>query len=50
MNTILKWNAIAIMANLTKVDVDLRFDANFDKYYGLLKDEYMVSVANVVKN
>lgn len=47
---ILKWNAMAIIANLTKVDIDLRFDANFCKYYGFLSNEYMVTVANVVKN
>ena len=47
---ILKWNAMAIIANLTKVDVDLRFDANFYKYYSFLSNEYMVTVANIVKN
>jgi hypothetical protein len=47
---ILKWNAMAIIANLTKVDVDLKFDANFDKYYGFLSNEYMVTVVNVVDN
>jgi len=45
---ILTWNAIAIIANLTKVDKDKRFDAAFDKYYSFLNDEYMVTVANVV--
>jgi hypothetical protein len=47
---ILKWNAMAIIANLTKVDKDQKFDAIFDKYYGFLNDEYMVTVANVVGN
>jgi hypothetical protein len=47
---ILKWNAMAIIANLTKVDVEFKFDANFDKYYSFLNDEYMVTVANTVKN
>jgi hypothetical protein len=45
---ILTWNAIAIIANLAKVDTDKKFDAIFDKYYSLLNDEYMVTVANVV--
>jgi len=45
---ILTWNAIAITANLTQVDRDKRFDAVFDKYYGFMNDEYMVTVANVV--
>jgi hypothetical protein len=47
---ILTWNALAIIANLTQVDVDKKFDAIFDKYYGFLKKGYMVTVANVVGN
>jgi hypothetical protein len=45
---ILVWNALAIIANLAKVDEDNKFDAVFDKYYSFMKDEYMVTVANVV--
>lgn len=45
---ILIWNAMAIIANLTKVDKDRKFDAMFDKYYHFINDEYMVTVANVV--
>lgn len=47
---ILTWNALAIIANLAKVDEERKFDAVFDKYYGYLNDEYMVTVANVVGN
>ena len=47
---ILTWNAMAIIANLAKVDKDQKFDAIFDKYYRFLNDEYMVTVANVVGN
>jgi hypothetical protein len=47
---ILTWNAMAIIANLTSVDADRKFDAVFDKYYGFLNNEYMVTVANVVGN
>jgi hypothetical protein len=47
---ILTWNAMAIMANLAKVDEDKKFDAIFDKYYSFLNDAYMVTVANVVGN
>ena len=47
---ILKWNAIAIIANLAKVDEDKKFDAIFDKYYDFLNDAYMVTVANIVRN
>ena len=47
---ILTWNALAIVANLTRVDTDKKFDAVFDKYYSFLDDDYMVTVANVVGN
>ena len=47
---ILTWNALAIIANLARVDEDKKFDAIFDKYYGFLNDAYMVTVANVVGN
>ena len=47
---ILTWNAMAIIANLAKVDEDKKFDAIFDKYYSFLNDAYMVTVANVVGN
>ena len=45
---ILTWNAISIIANLAKVDDKQKLDSIFDKYFGLLKNEYMVTVANVV--
>ena len=47
---ILTWNALAIIANLAEVDVDKKFDKIFDKYYGFLDNEYMVTVANTVGN
>jgi hypothetical protein len=47
---ILIWNAMAIIANLAKVDMDKKFDAIFDKYYSFLNDAYMATVANVVGN
>ncbi len=45
---ILTWNALAIIANLARVDKNKKFDAIFDKYYSFINDEYMVTVANVV--
>ncbi|MEJ2126679.1 MAG: hypothetical protein P8X84_04090 [Candidatus Bathyarchaeota archaeon] len=47
---ILIWNAFVILANLTRVDVDKKFDAVFDKYYSFLDAEHMVTVANLVGN
>jgi len=45
---ILVWNALAMIANLARVDEDKKFDAAFDKYYSFVNNEYMVTVANVV--
>ncbi len=45
---ILTWNTLAIIAQLTRVDTQKKFDAIFEKYFGLLQDEYMVTVATVV--
>jgi hypothetical protein len=45
---ILTWNAMAIITNLTRVDTERKFDAVFDRFYGFLNNEYMVTVANVV--
>ena len=45
---ILVWNGMAIIANLTRVDADGKFDRIFEKFYGFLGDEYMVTVASVV--
>jgi hypothetical protein len=47
---ILIWNALAIIANLTKIDEEKKFDAIFDKYFDFLNNEYMVTVANTVGN
>ena len=47
---ILTWNAIAVLANLAKVDKDKKFDAIFNQYFSLLNDKYMVTVANIVRH
>ena len=47
---ILTWNAMASIANLTKVDTLGKFEEIFDKYYRFINDAYMVTVANVVGN
>ena len=47
---ILTWNAMAIIANLTRVDRDRKFDELLEQYYGFLDNGYMVTVANVVGN
>jgi hypothetical protein len=45
---ILTWTALSIIANLTRIDSNKKFDDIFDKYYSFLDDDYMVTVANVV--
>ncbi len=45
---ILTWNALGAIANLTAADADCKFDALFERYYGFLGSEYMVTIANVV--
>jgi hypothetical protein len=45
---IIIWQAMAIIANLTRVDKDNKFDEIFDKYYSFLDDPYMVTVANLI--
>jgi hypothetical protein len=47
---ILTWNALAVIANLTKVDTQKRFDDIFEKYYRFLETGYMVTAANVIGN
>lgn len=45
-----KWNTIATIANLSRVDECSKFESAFGKYYGLLGDGYMVTAANVVSH
>jgi len=47
---ILIWQSMAIIANLTKADKENKFETIFDKYYGLIDNDYMVTVANVIGN
>ncbi|MGE5188367.1 MAG: hypothetical protein ACM3JE_05005 [Betaproteobacteria bacterium] len=47
---ILTWNALSLVANLTAADSEGKFDAVFDKYYGFLGNDFMVTVANTVGN
>jgi len=49
-NKIIKWNAIDVLANLTRVDDKERFEKLFSKYYGFLDDNVMISAAHVIDN
>jgi len=48
-NSVLKLGAIKIIANLSKVDSEDKFDEIFDKFYAFLSDPGMTSAANVCK-
>jgi hypothetical protein len=47
---ILTWNVMAIIANLTVVDFERKFDEVFNKQYSYLGSKYMVTVSNVAVN
>jgi len=47
-NTILKWIAIDIIANLTSVDTQDRFSRMFKKFYSLLDEGNLITAAHVV--
>lgn len=47
---IIIWNSMAIIANITPVDTEKKFDTVFNKYSSFLKDEYMITVANTIEN
>jgi hypothetical protein len=49
-NSFIKWDAITILSNLVQVDGDNKFNAVFDKYFGLIDSPQMITAANVVGN
>ncbi len=48
-NTIFKWNAIDIIANLAAVDVGNKLDRVFKKFHALLNEGTLITAAHVVK-
>jgi hypothetical protein len=49
-NTYWKMSGLQIIANLTKIDTDRKFDKIFDRYYSLLGDKGTIVAANVAAN
>ena len=47
-NSFLKWGSILIIANLTPVDSEKRFDRIFKKYYAPIIGPAMVTAANII--
>jgi hypothetical protein len=49
-NNIIKWNAMDVIADLTTIDSQKRFDKIFKKYYDLLSDASMITAGHVIDN
>jgi len=49
-NKIIKWTAIDVIGNLTSIDSENKFDEIFNKYYGLLSDNSMITMGHVIDN
>jgi len=49
-NNIVKWNAMDIIANLTKIDSRNKFDRLFKKFYGYLHEGSLITAGHVVDN
>jgi len=45
---ILTWNALTILANLTTVDTNKKFEKILDRYYHHLTDGYLVTAATII--
>lgn len=48
-NTFLRTIGATIIANLTSVDKDQKFENIFDKYYNLLEDKSMINAVNIAQ-
>lgn len=49
-NNILKWNAIDIIANLTVVDSEGKFNRIFKKFYNYLNEGSLITAGHIVDN
>jgi hypothetical protein len=49
-NSFIRWDAVSILANLTRVDRFLKFDQIYDDYFDLIKGPQMITAANVIGN
>lgn len=49
-NSFIRWDAMAILANLTAADREDRFQGIYEAYFSLLKDPQMITVGNVIGN
>jgi hypothetical protein len=49
-NSILKWGAILVIANLAAVDTESKFENIFNRYFSPITDESMITAANIIGN
>ena len=49
-NSFIKWGAIITLSNLTAVDTENKFASIYEKYFGLIAADAMVTAANVIGN
>ena len=49
-NNIIKWNAMDIIANITEIDTEGKFEKIFGKYYNLLNEGSLITAGHVVDN
>jgi hypothetical protein len=49
-NKVIMWNAMDILANLSAVDSQEKMGDIFEKFYGFLSDESMITAGHVVDN
>ena len=49
-NSFVKWDGILILANLAAVDTQRRFACIYEEYFGLIRDQKMITAANVAGN
>jgi hypothetical protein len=49
-NNFLQWEALSIVANLTRVDSRRKFEKIFDRYFAPIRGETMITAANTIRN
>lgn len=49
-NSFLKWGAILIVANLTRVDSESRFEAIYEKYFSAVRGPVMITAGKIIRN
>ena len=48
-NNFIKWGSLSIIANLTKIDEERKFDRIFSRYFSEIAGPVMITAANIIK-